>query len=567
MNFKTTVVLIVLLAVAVGALYFTREKKAEDGGRVVEENRQKLFDIKAEDVNRVVVAAGDGRKMALEKAGGGKWRMTEPVQAAAEAFEADNLVRALVDLESRGTVDSENASASATGLDKPRFVVDIATGDGKTRTLNVGDKPAVGDIVYVARKDKSGETLVVPADLLERLDKQPQDYREKKLVDVTTGDVRQITLEKPSGKVVISRIGTGDWKITEPKAMPAEKSEVDDILFALTGLRAAEFVSEDGADAATYGLTKPRIRATISSTQPATQSFVTTAPTTTAATSQPAPLVINFGQSDLLKQNVMVSTSRSPVIAKVAASVIEQIDKKPIELRDKRAVYIDPAQVSSITISSDLAATTRPTSRPASKKEVVIRRAKVTEAKAADAKAQATTAPATTKASTQASTQVASTRPSTTQPSTTQVASTQAATTQAITQAAATQPAPKWEVVVGNDAKPADDSRVDQLLNQLHPLRAQKYLETAPTTQPAATYVIRITTVAPGGAEAKHEIRLVDPGDTKPLNATYNDLAFEADRSVADRFSGDFLKGSTPPPSATPSFGNDPNAAPFSPGP
>ena len=542
LNFKTTVVLIVLLAVAVGALYFTREKKSEDGGgRVVEENRQKLFDIKAEDVNRVVVTAADGRKMALERAGAGKWRMTEPVQAAAEAFEVDNLVRGLVELESRGTVDSENANAEATGLDKPRFVVDLAMADGKTHTLNVGDKPAVGDIVYVARKEKSGETLVVPADILERIDKQPADYRDKKLVDVSTGDVRQITLEKPSGKIVIARSGTGDWKITEPKAMPAEKTDVDDMLFALTGLRATEFVSEDGADAATYGLTKPRIRATISSTQPATHSFVSTAPTT-AATSQPAPLVINFGQSDLLKQNVMVSTSRSPVIAKVAASVIEQIDKKPIELRDKRAVDIDPAQVSAITISSDLVATTRPTSRPASKKEVVIRRATV-----ADAKAQATTAPSTTTASTQAATQAS------TQPATTQVA--------------ATQPAAKWEVVVGNDAKPAEDSRVDQLLNALHPLRAQKYLETAPTTQPTATYVIRLTTVAPGGAEAKHEIRLVDPGDTKPLNATYNDLAFEADRSVAGQLAGDFLKGSSPPPSATPSFGNDPDAAPFSPGP
>src|SRR5688572_6642415 len=139
MNFKTTVVLIVLLAVAAGALYFTREQNSEDGGRVVEENRQKLFAIKAEDVNRVVVAAADGRKMALERAGAGKWRMTEPVQAAAEAFEVDNLVRALVELESRGQVDSENANADATGLAKPRFVVDMATADGKTHTLNVGD--------------------------------------------------------------------------------------------------------------------------------------------------------------------------------------------------------------------------------------------------------------------------------------------------------------------------------------------------------------------------------------------------------------------------------------------
>jgi hypothetical protein len=549
MNFKTTVVLIVLLAVAVGTLWFTREKEG-DADRIAEDKKQKLFDIAANDVHKVVVTPADGKRMSLEKSDG-KWRLTEPVTAAAESFEVDNLVRALTELESRGEVDSENANAEATGLDTPRFVVDISTADGKTHTLNVGDKPAVGDIVYVARKDRADETLVVPADLLERLDKPAADYREKKLVDVSTGDVRQITLEKPSGKIVIARSGTGDWKITEPKAMPAEKTEVDDILFALTGLRAAEFVSEDGSEAASYGLAKPRIRATISSTQPVTHSFVTTARTTTAgATSQPAPLVINFGDADLLQQNVMVSTSRSPVIAKVGATVIETIDKKPIELRDKRVADIDPAQVSWITIASDLAATTRPTSRPASKKEVVVRRAR-----APDAQAQATTAPAATRAATQPGT-----RPGT-------QASTQSATTQATTQAAATQPAPKWEVAGGNTSQPADDSKVDALLGQLHPLRAQKYLESAPTTQPTATYVIRITTVAPGGAEAKHEIKLVDPGDTKPLLATYNELAFEADRSLADRLSGDFLKGSSPSPAAGQSFGNDPDAAPFPAGP
>jgi hypothetical protein len=264
--------------------------------------------------------------------------------------------------------------------------------------------------------------------------------------------------------------------------------------------------------------------------------------------------VINFGRfDDVLKKNVMVSTSQLPVIASVAASVIETINKKPIELRDKRAVEIDPAQVSSITITSDLVATTRPTSRPASKNEVVIRRVKES-----DAKAQATTKPAT-----QASTRA------TTGPATTQVASTQPATTQAAaTQAAATQPASKWEVVSGKETKPADDSRVDALLGQLHPLRAQKYLESAPTTQPTATYVIRVTTVAAGGAQATHELKLVDPGDTKPLNATYNDLAFEADRSLVDRLSGDFVKGSTPTPAAGGTGpGNDPDAAPFPVGP
>jgi hypothetical protein len=78
-------------------------------------------------------------------------------------------------------------------------------------------------------------------------------------------------------------------------------------------------------------------------------------------------------------------------------------------------------------------------------------------------------------------------------------------------------------------------------------MRATKYLESAPTTQPSATYVVTIVTQAAGGEPAKtHVIKLVDPGNSKPLIATYNDLAFEADRFIVDRLSGDFLKGSKP---------------------
>src|SRR5688572_19438630 len=161
MNFKTTLVLLVLLVVAFGALYFTREKGGEGGAaKLDEDKKQKLFDVAAADVNKLVVAAGDGKRMSLEKSGT-KWRMTEPVAAPAESFEVDSLVRAIAELESRGKVSSESASSEATGLAKPRYVVDLSTSAGKTYTLNVGQKPAVGDIVYVSRKDQPG-TLVVP---------------------------------------------------------------------------------------------------------------------------------------------------------------------------------------------------------------------------------------------------------------------------------------------------------------------------------------------------------------------------------------------------------------------
>ena len=518
MNFKTTLVLIGLLAVAGIVLLVTRDSGTQSP-ETVAENQQKLFQADEADVNKLIVTAADGRTVALERAGG-KWRMTQPVNAEAEAFEVDSLVRAVVDLQSQGTTD-----AQATGLDKPQYTIDFTTGDGKSHTLLVGEKTAVGDNLYVRKKDEN-VTQVVAAALLEKLEKQPADFRSKKLVEMSTNDVTRIEIDKPGGKIVLAKSGS-DWKVTEPQQFAAEKADVDDILFQLTGLRAKEFVSENAkAEASQYDLEKARIVATLSTTRPALPAGVaapTTASTAPAAT-QPAPLIVKFGRyDDVLKENVYVMTSQSPVIAAVGANVLEAINKKPIELRDRRVLDLEPAHASAITISSDLAATTQPTSRPASKKEVVLKRRKQ-----GAAKPQETTAPATQVAATQAATQ----------PATTQAAATQAVT----------QPATKWEVVTSaGESKDADDSKIDTLLSQLHPLRAQKYLETAPTTRPTATYVLKITTEGPGGTPVEnHEIHLVDPGDFKPLIGTYNGLAFEVERSLVDRLSGDFLKGSAP---------------------
>ena len=523
MNFKTTLVLVGLLAVAGIVLLVTR-----DGGQAESEtarqDARKVFDVDEADIGKLTVTSADGKAMSLERSGG-KWRMTQPVSADAEAFEVDSLVRSIAILQSQGTTDAQR-----TGLDKPQYTVDFTTSDGKSHTLLVGDKTAIGDNLYVSKKD-DGKTLVVAGDSLLALEKQPAEFRTKKLVEVTVGDVTRIEIDRAGERVVLAKSGE-NWNVVEPQKFPAEKADVDNILFDLTGLRAVEFVSETAADGSQYDLAKPRVTATLATTRPALPVGVaapTTAATTAPAT-QPAPLVVKFGRyDDVLKENVYVTTSQSPVVATVAARILETINKKPIELRDRKVLDLDPVQVSSITIASDLAATTQPTSRPASKQELVISRSKPAT----------TTPPAATAPATQATT-TASTTPVT--------APAAAPTTAPAATSPATQPATKWEVVTaGTDPKPADDAKVDQLLTQLHPLRAQKYLETAPTTQPTASYVLSISTAGPGGTPVnRYEITLVDPGDMKPLIGTYNGLAFEVDRSLVDRISGDFLKGSAP---------------------
>src|SRR5438876_1100385 len=164
---------------------------------------------------------------------------------------------------------------------------------------------------------------------------------------------------------------------------------------------------------------------------------------------------------------------------------MDSFNKKPLDLRDRRVLDIEPAQVSKLTILTDTPSTTPPTTKPASKSELVLERKKQSLALGPEMPLMPlpTTKPTT--------------RP-TTGPS-----ATQATATQPTTQVAATQPAlppSNWTL---NGKGDGDDSRVDALLEKLHPLRVDKYIaRPMPTTQPTPKYVVHLSTVAAGGAKS-----------------------------------------------------------------
>lgn len=528
MNFKTTFVLIVLLAVAAVALYFTRDRGDTEVAGTTAGDGRKLLEVKRENVTKVTIAPAIGETFTLEKSGA-DWLLTEPVSAPAETFEVDSLLRAIADAASRGALEGDDATSSATGLSTPNYRVTLVA-DGETHTLNVGAKSAVGGNVYVSVGEGGDSVHVTDVSLTDQLEKPASEYRQTQLVEVPSNQVQQITVTNETGQVDLRAQKQGDdWQIVEPAKMPAEKSEIDDLIFAATGLRAAEFVSENPADAPKYQLDKPRLTVTLSTDAPATQ------PATAPAT-QDAGTTIKFGRhDDVRKQNVYATVSGSPSIAKVAATVLDTFDVKPLDLRDRRVVDVDPKQVSRLSFTADLAATTQPTTQPASKREVVLQR-RIEAAPLGPA--APTTAPTTT----------------TTAPATTAEAATEAATQP-------TQDLSQWELV-SDPGGEASDAKVDAILNALHPLRAENYLEAVPTTQaePLGTYTINVTTEGPGGASPQqHQIRLTDRGDGQPLIGEYNGLVFELDRSILRQLKGEFTKGSAPAAPAPPAGGNEPN--------
>src|SRR5689334_22010515 len=112
MNFRTTIILLVVLVAAGIALYVANNRQAatpqtttktdpEDKGRA----GQKLVDLSTANVNKVVVTPASGDKLAFERSGTAEWRITSPVNSPADAFKVDDLVREVTELRTSGRTD------------------------------------------------------------------------------------------------------------------------------------------------------------------------------------------------------------------------------------------------------------------------------------------------------------------------------------------------------------------------------------------------------------------------------------------------------------------------------
>ncbi len=473
MNFKTTAVLLVLLLAVGGIVLFTRDHGTATAPAAPVAHT--VLDVKPADVSAVTITGPDGKTVLAMERHDLVWRLTEPVKAAADPFKASTLVDDLTtNLKSTGVVSAAGADAPKTGVDHPQFTVDL-TAAGKPLKLAIGDRLAVGDGVY-AQVAGSDSVDVIPPSLLDTLARPASDLRKTQLFDgVTSADVRQLAITHKDGSTVKLAKTGATWAMVAPTPMPADTSAVEDLLATVLNLTPVSFV-DDPADA--VGLARPTDVVTFSTAAP-----------TTMPTTGPAPTVVTIGgYDDVQKKNVFAALSDGTVV-KVAATVVDTLNKSPLDLRDKTVLDVDPAKVTRV----EIATATLAASRPAVTKTLVLTRRPPTPAVLGP-----TTHPATAPA---------------------------AATT-------------TWQV----DGADADDAKVTALLGQFHPLKADKFLPASGVVQPARRFTLTLTAGSPPVV-----VHLDDLGhDLSPI-ATAAGLTFNLPASIATDLGGDFKKGTAAP--------------------
>ncbi|HEX4640849.1 MAG TPA: DUF4340 domain-containing protein [Chthoniobacterales bacterium] len=336
MKTKTTVLLLIV-AVAV-ALYI---KFYESKGPNTEEAKRQagnVVNFERDELEGIVIQNGDDR-IELKKQDL-KWRIEAPFKDQADRGAIDNLIN---DLDSWQKFDSIPASEIAKnqnlldeyGLSKGKLKLKLL-GKNAPPEITFGNDAALQGKMYV-RAGEQGDVVIAAQSVRNDIAKKPEDFRDKKLTDLTTAQVMRALVKTTAGEMELEK-KADQWEIVKPLRARGADQKIGDLIAQITTAQIQQFVAEDRGDLRPYGLAEPRGSVTLFAIDDKTGQ--------TLQIGGPA----GSGEKD--KDQVYVRFTARNAVYTLPKKIEEILALKPADLRDRHLVRIDPNILDRITIEA-----------------------------------------------------------------------------------------------------------------------------------------------------------------------------------------------------------------------
>jgi Domain of unknown function (DUF4340) len=256
MSWRNTLILAVIAIAGVAYFRFFEMKRPS-----TEEARQQAQNVVNFDRNKIdgiVIKNGDQQIEIRRRES--KWRLETPIKDQADSALVENLLSDLETWEKEGIIPAKDIEADKSklteyGLNNPKLKLRLL-GQGRPPEIWFGKDAALEGRMYV-RLQNSKETFLARQSIRKDIDKKPEEFRDRKLTDLTTAQVRRIILKTPAGEMELEKKGD-HWNILKPLRARADDQKVGDLISQITSARIQQFVADDRGDLRPYGLVEPR---------------------------------------------------------------------------------------------------------------------------------------------------------------------------------------------------------------------------------------------------------------------------------------------------------------------
>jgi len=217
-----------------------------------------------DEVESITLKREAARTVVLRRDPQGIWSITDPRDYAADTGEVRSFLSSLRGLRAQDFLDDPADDLARYGLDAPRLLVTLSSGDqSASKSLLLGSEaPGTPKRIYAKRGD--GDTIYLLGDwVIQTLDYDLDKFRDRTVLPFDPERATQIRITRKQGEsLTLERLPGGPWTLAGTEAAPKEsaiKRFVDD----LRQTKPTEIVSEDVTDFPRYGLHDPDLRISV----------------------------------------------------------------------------------------------------------------------------------------------------------------------------------------------------------------------------------------------------------------------------------------------------------------
>src|SRR5213595_925146 len=351
MHWRNTLIL-ALIALA-GFAYFRFFEMKRPSTEEAKRQAQNVVNFDRNKIDGIVIQNGDQKiEMRLRE---NKWRLETPFKDQADGALVENLLSDLETWQKEGTIpakdiDADKSKLTEYGLNNPKLKLKLL-GREKPPEILFGKDAALEGRMYV-RFQNSKETYLATQSVRKDIDKKPEEFRDRKLTDVTAAQVRRITLKTPAGKMELEKRGE-HWEILKPLRARADDGKVGDLISQITSARIQQFVADDRGDLRPYGLAEPRGSITLYDQEQKKDQKVELGESIKVFGREDKGQTLQIGNvPEKEKDQVYVRFAPRGSVYTLPKKVEEIVNTKPADLRDNHLVRIDTNILDRITIDA-----------------------------------------------------------------------------------------------------------------------------------------------------------------------------------------------------------------------
>jgi hypothetical protein len=340
---NTLVLFAVVVAVAAFIIFYERKLPNTETAK---RQSQNVVNFEREKVDGIIIQNGDD-KIELRRHDR-KWRLEAPIKDQADSSLVDNL---LFDLEawpkeatiSAKEIETDKNKLGEFGLSKAKLRLKLI-GQGAPPEILLGKDAALEGKMYV-RFENTKEIFVTSQSIKKEIEKKADDFRDKKLTDLTTAQVSRVVLKTPAGEMELEKKGD-HWEIIRPLRARGDDQKIGDLVAQVTTARIQQFVADDRGDLHPFGLAAPRGSITLFGENDKSAGQ-------TDKSGREQGQTLQFGNvPEKEKDQVYVRFPSRNFVYTLPKKIEEILNIKPNDVRDRHLAQIDKNILDRITIEA-----------------------------------------------------------------------------------------------------------------------------------------------------------------------------------------------------------------------